>query len=144
MCDCTISTPNVVYHHVDVNQSLGRRIVSVTYNATVLALFGKLGTTDINPSPEILPRAYLELMSLQSKNWLLDSEIMIKAKRLSLGVLELSVFGRTRTGGSSAVRPTTCREFFVNLLSGRFGKKRRLLAVEPVAKTDSGKTAPAS
>lgn len=124
-------------------EGLGRRIVSVTYNAFVHMLFGKLGTTDINASPKIVPRAYLKLMSLQSKDWFLDPEIMIKAKRLSLGVLELSVFARMRTGGSSAVKPTTCWEFFVNLLSSRFGPKRKLLAVEPVGKADSGKTAPA-
>ena len=63
-----------------------RKIVSVFYNATTIVMFGGLGSIDINGSPKIMPRNYMERMQLQSKDWFLDAEIMIKAKRLRLEV----------------------------------------------------------
>lgn len=109
-----------------------RRIISITYNIVATALFGDLNTTDINASPKILPREYLEWMNLRSKDWFLDAEIMIKAKQMGLGVFELNVFAQMRAEGASNVRPSTCWEFIVNLLKYRFGKQADLLAVKPL------------
>jgi hypothetical protein len=60
-------------------------------------------------------------MDLQSKNWFLDPEMMIKAQYLGVQVLEMNVFARMRSNGLSHVRPSACVEFFVNLLRYRFG-----------------------
>ncbi len=60
-------------------------------------------------------------MGLQSRDWFLDAEVMIKAKRLGLVVYEFNVMAQMREGGTSHVRSSTCWEFVVNLLKYRFG-----------------------
>jgi glycosyltransferase involved in cell wall biosynthesis len=98
---------------------LWRKTVSVSYNLFVRALWPRLGSIDINGSPKLLPRRAYEAMDLQSKDWLLDPEIMIKAHRLGLQVLELNVFARMRGNGLSHVRATTCWTFIHRLLAFR-------------------------
>jgi glycosyltransferase involved in cell wall biosynthesis len=100
---------------------LTRKVVSTIYNIGTTILFGNLGSIDINGNPKIIPRDYLERMNLTSKDWFLDAEIMIKAKRLNLPVLELNVMAQMREGGTSHVRPGTCWEFVKNLAKYRFG-----------------------
>jgi len=100
---------------------LFRRIVSITYNFVTIIMFGGLGSIDINGNPKILPREYLERMNLQSKDWFLDAEVLIKAKKLGLKVHEFNVMAQMRGGGTSHVRFSTCWEFVVNLLRYRFG-----------------------
>lgn len=103
-----------------------RKVVSVIYNVLTNVMFGGLGSIDINGSPKIIPREYLERMDLQSKDWFLDPEIMIKAKRLGLGVYEKNIFAQLRPGGSSNVNSLTCVEFIKNLFRYRFGRAGRL------------------
>jgi glycosyltransferase involved in cell wall biosynthesis len=109
-----------------------RKVVSTIYNFSTTALFGGLGSIDINGNPKILPRDYLERMELESTDWFLDAEVMIKARRLGLAVLEINVLAQMREGGKSHVRPSTCREFVANLLAYRFGRKGRTLQQQPV------------
>lgn len=99
---------------------LWRKVVSVTYNLLVRALWPKLGSIDVNGSPKILPRDVIEAMDLKSKNWFLDPEIVIKAHYMGLRVLEFNVFARMRGNGLSHVRVMTCWEFLRNLMIFRF------------------------
>lgn len=96
-----------------------RKLVSVSYNLMVRALWPRLESIDVNGSPKILPREALEVMNLESRQWFLDPEIMIKAHYMGLRVLELNVFARMRGAGVSHVKPTTCWEFFRKLLGMR-------------------------
>jgi len=61
-------------------------------------------------------------MNLASRDWFLDAEVMIKARRLGLPVFELNVLGQMREGGASNVRGSTIWEFLVNLARARFGR----------------------
>jgi glycosyltransferase involved in cell wall biosynthesis len=97
-----------------------RKIVSGAYNLFVRVLWPRLGSIDINGSPKILPRALVPLLQLQSKGWLLDPELMLKAHYLGLRVLEFNVFARMRGNGLSHVRPRACWDFFKHLLHYRF------------------------
>jgi dolichol-phosphate mannosyltransferase len=101
---------------------LTRKLVSVVYNLTANIMFGGLGSIDLNGNPKIFPRAYLNCMNLQSRDWFLDAEVMIKAKRLGLEIFELNVMAQMREGGSSHVRPSTCSEFILNLLKYRLAR----------------------
>ena len=94
--------------------------MSVAYNMMVLVLWPGLGTLDMNGSPKLLRREALRAMQLSSKRWFLDPELMIKAHYMGLRVLELNVFARMRGTGLSHVRPSTCWEFFAELLRYRF------------------------
>lgn len=109
-----------------------RRIVSTTYNLLVTLFFGDLGSFDINANPKILPRAHLQRMNLQSKDWFIDLELTIKAKRMGLRVFETNVFAQSNPGRVSTVKAGTCWEFAINLLKFRFGKGKQMLEVEPL------------
>lgn len=98
---------------------LWRKIVSIIYNLFVLALWPRLGSIDVNGLPKIYPRRAYEAMDLQSRDWLLDPEVMIKAHRLGLTVLELNVFARMRGNGLSHVRAATCWQFLHRLVAFR-------------------------
>ncbi len=97
-----------------------RKVVSIIYNVFTIALFGNLGSIDINGNPKVFPREYLDQMGLQSKDWFLDAEVMIKAKQLGLSVYEMNVIAQMREGGSSNVRGSTIKEFLRNLILFRF------------------------
>jgi len=116
-----------------------RKIVSVLYNALVSMLWPRLGSIDVNGLPKIVHRDVIAAMRLESKNWFLDPEIMIKAHYLGVRVLEMNVFARMRSNGLSHVRPSACVEFLVNLLRFRFGGalsewRRTAVARPPVEK----------
>jgi len=114
-----------------------RKLVSVVYNLGMQCTFGWLGSIDLNASPKILPRDAYQAMELQSRDWFLDPELMIKAKHLGLQILERDVEGLLRRGGVSNVRYVTIAQFLKNILSYRFGarlrdwrKKSRALAAD--------------
>lgn len=110
---------------------LNRKVVSVAYNFLTVALFGGLGSIDVNGNPKMFPREYLGPMQLRSTDWFLDAEVMIRAKQLGLEVLEFNVLAQARGGGTSNVRASTCWEFATNLLRFRFGARAR--PPQPVA-----------
>lgn len=99
---------------------LDRKIVSIIYNLMTAVIFGGLGSIDVNGNPKIFPSEYLELMNLQSRDWFLDAEVMIKAKQLGLKVFEMNVIAQMREGGKSNVRGSTIWEFLKNLARYRF------------------------
>jgi hypothetical protein len=102
---------------------LVRKCISIFYNVLTTIMFGGLGSIDINGNPKIIPREYIERMNLRSKDWFLDAEIMIKAKKLGLEVYEFNVLAQMREGGTSNVNACTCWEFIINLLKYRFGRE---------------------
>lgn len=98
-----------------------RKVVSILYNSFVWTLWPKLGSIDVNGLPKVIHRDVLTAMDLQSRRWFLDPEMMLKAHYLGVRVIEMNVFARMRANGLSHVRPTTCVEFFVSILTFRFG-----------------------
>ena len=100
-----------------------RKVVSVAYNLLVFVLWPNLGSIDVNGSPKIIHRDVLRRLDLESKQWFLDPELMVKAHYLGVRVLEMNVFARMRGNGLSHVRMTTCWEFFTKLLSFKFGRQ---------------------
>ncbi|MDX1393712.1 MAG: glycosyltransferase family 2 protein [Gemmatimonadota bacterium] len=98
---------------------LFRKVVSVSYNLFFRALWPRIASLDINGSPKILRREVLQEMDLQSRDWLLDPEIMVRAHSMGLRILEVNVFARMRGGGTSHVRAGTCWGFFHRLVSMR-------------------------
>jgi glycosyltransferase involved in cell wall biosynthesis len=102
-----------------------RKVVSVAYNLFVWLLWPGLGSIDVNGSQKILQAEYLPLLDLESKEWFLDPEIMVKAHYLGVRTLEMNVFARMRGNGLSHVRPSTCVEFLRNLLRFRFSAAMR-------------------
>jgi len=114
-----------------------RKIVSIIYNGMMQVMFGWLGAIDINGSPKMFSRETFRKMRLQSTDWFLDPEIILKAKRLGIRTIEIDVEGRPRAGGASHVRRQTMFEFLVNICRYRFGStlRRWMQAVQQDAAT---------
>ena len=102
-----------------------RWVVSVFYNFMMTALWPGLGTLDVNGSPKVIPRHILEQLDLESKDWLLDPEIMIKARHLGVPVIEMNAFSRMRESGVSHVKPTTIVQFLKRLAGFKWGTSLR-------------------
>lgn len=98
-----------------------RKIVSIGYNALMQIVFGGLPCLDVNGNPKFLPAEMLRLLELQSRDWFLEAEVMLKVRHLQLPVIEIDVFGRPRGGGHSHVRAATVMEFLRNILAYRRG-----------------------
>ena len=98
-----------------------RKVISIGYNGFVRALWPRLDSIDINGSPKLLHKDAIARMQLESKDWFLDPEIMIKGHYLGLRVLEMNVFARMRGNGLSHIRATTCWEFFWSIVQFKFG-----------------------
>ncbi len=124
-----------------------RKINSICYNSLMLLAFGRLEVIDINGSPKMFSRDVFRRMRLESADWFLDPEIMIKAKHLGLTPLELNVRGLLRQGGKSNVRLATVLEFMHNILRYRFSGKisawKKTLAEPPPSEGAGGQQAAA-
>jgi glycosyltransferase involved in cell wall biosynthesis len=100
-----------------------RKFISVGYNLFVHMLWPGLDSWDVNGQPRMLRRDIVTAMDLQSTNWLLDPEMLIKAHYMGVRVLEVNVFARMRGNGISHVRMATCWEFFKYLMAFRFSHR---------------------
>ncbi len=98
-----------------------RKVVSITYNGLMQALYGGLGAIDLNGSPKLFSREVFQRMELVSSDWFLDPELMVKAHYLGLRVIEIDVEGYARQGGASNVALDTCVEFLGNIARYRLG-----------------------
>ncbi len=98
-----------------------RWVVSVIYNFMMIALWPGIGTLDVNGSPKLIPREILEQLELTSKDWMLDPEIMIKARHLGVPVIEMNAFSRMRESGASHVKPQTVLQFLSKLARFKWG-----------------------
>ncbi len=102
-----------------------RRGVSFLYNALIGALFFPMPSFDINCNPKMMPAEVARRMQLESSDWFLEAETMLKARPLGLEVIELEVLDRPRQGGASHVRSGTVLEFLKNLAAWRLRRRRR-------------------
>ena len=98
-----------------------RKLISISYNGMMQALYGGLGAIDINGSPKLFSRRVFEQMDLRSTDWFLDPEIVVKAHHMGLRIIEIDVEGYARHGGVSNVELETCVEFVGNIGRYRFG-----------------------
>ena len=82
--------------------SLLRWAVSKVYNYIFPMLFD-LKSQDLNGAPKLFKRKYLDILDIQSKDWFLDAEIMIKSEYLKLKIEEIPVTFGVRQSGKSNV-----------------------------------------
>jgi len=90
-----------------------RRYISKLYNAFVTSLF-RIETLGINCKPKIFKRELFEKLNLESKDWFIDAEIMIKATRLNVRYIDYPIQFRERLEGKSNVQIRTAFEFLFN------------------------------
>ena len=99
---------------------LTRKIISIFYNVFVWLLWPGMNSLDINGNPRIMTRETMRTLKLESTDFLIDPEALVKARYLGVRILEMNVFARMRGSGLSHVRASTCWDFFRRLLSFRF------------------------
>jgi glycosyltransferase involved in cell wall biosynthesis len=96
-----------------------RRLVSIVYNLAFRLLFRTHGLWDINGKPKGLTREAYEQLELRSDDWFVDAEIVLKARRRGLRIVELPVTFFKNEERASLVKPSAVLEFARNMLRTR-------------------------
>ena len=109
---------NVFYKAVRmhrINDGLKRVVISRVYNLLFKILFG-LRSKDLNATPKVFTRTYLGAAKLESLDWFIDAEMVIKAERMGYAVHEMDIEYLPRLKGVSTVRMWHIFEFLGNML----------------------------
>lgn len=117
---CLTSNPLDIakVNRVARHDGLQRKIMSQVYN-TLFELMFHVGIRDINGTPKLMFRKCYEAMRLQSKDWFIDAEVLLKARQLKYRIGEVDIEFKPRVGGESTVRWTITLEFIKNMIRYR-------------------------
>ncbi|TSC79473.1 MAG: glycosyl transferase family protein [Parcubacteria group bacterium Gr01-1014_29] len=99
-----------------------RTVLAGIYNILLKLTFGLPGW-DIDGPPKIMKREFVQKLALESRDFFIDSEIMIKAKYMKSSVAEVEVDWRTRERGTPHIGSAlfkTSLQYFKNLIRWRF------------------------
>lgn len=80
-----------------------RRLLSTVMNVLAAGLFPGLGAGDLNANPKVWPRAFMDQLRPASHGWTIDIELLIKAHRLGLPIVEVNAICQPRPAGRSHV-----------------------------------------
>jgi glycosyltransferase involved in cell wall biosynthesis len=103
-----------------------REIGSWLYNLEARIVLG-IHAGDVNGTPKIFPRGVYDRLALESVGDLLDLELLAKARRLAVPVVEMPVEGFARHGGRSRTGLTSAWRMY----SGAFRLRRTLAGFAP-------------
>jgi len=93
---------------------LFRRFITSVYHFLFPLLFGNR-IKDINGTPKIFTRDFYKKLAPRCRDWFIDAEIMIKARRQNALIEEIPVTFHQRTGGRSKIGLTAILEFLRNM-----------------------------
>lgn len=97
------------------NDGLKRIVISLIFNFLFQHLFG-LKSRDLNASPKVFTRHFYEFARLESLDWFIDAEMVIKAEKLGFTVREVEIEYLPRLKGKSNVRMRHLFEFLGNMV----------------------------
>jgi len=103
-----------------------RMFISTVYNLLFKIMFPGINARDMNSKPKIITRELYQRMNLESNGWFVDAEIMIRARRLKIGIGEIETTFHSIDTRPSFVKPLAILEFLANLIWYRikeFGAK---------------------
>jgi dolichol-phosphate mannosyltransferase len=103
---------------VERRDGVFRIFQSSVYNVLLKTLFALPGW-DFNSPPKVIKREFVRRLNLQSQDWFVDPEIMIKTKYLRGSVAEAKVTYGKRAAGAGKVKLSTACEFFKNMIIWR-------------------------
>ena len=78
---------------------------------------------DVNATPKLLTRRAYDIIKLDSRDWFLDPELVIKSIRCHIPMCEVETVWRSRKSGSTRAHLFTGLQFLKNLILYRFGLK---------------------
>ena len=96
-----------------------RLIISRVYNILFKCLFPGINARDMNSKPKIMTREFYQNLNLQSDDWFIDAEIMIKARSLKMKIGEIETTFHSIDSRPSFVKPLAILEFLINLIGYR-------------------------
>ncbi len=95
--------------------SLKRKLISLIYNILILVIFLRK-IYDVNGKPKIMKRKCLEKLNISSKDWFIDTEIVLKTLKENFKIGEVYTEFKCRKGGTTHVKPNIIFEFIRNLM----------------------------
>ncbi|MDP2598387.1 MAG: glycosyltransferase family 2 protein [Candidatus Liptonbacteria bacterium] len=98
-----------------VSDGLRRIVISKVYNTIFQTIF-RSRIRDINATPKVFTRAFYERASLESLDWFIDAEIVIKAEYFKCAVSEVEIDYLPRLNGRSNVRWAHIYQFLANMI----------------------------
>tara|TARA_Y100000034_G_scaffold128652_1_gene183679 strand:- start:5475 stop:6209 length:735 start_codon:yes stop_codon:yes gene_type:complete len=101
------------------HDGIKRKIFTIGYELVINTLF-LTNIRDINGYPKIINRKVFNKLNIQNKNWFIDTELMLKAKKRKLKISQTPVIFRERQGGKSHVNYGTALELFITAVKVRF------------------------
>lgn len=104
------------------HESRWRIIQSSLYN-TLFRLMFRVPHRDINGTPKLLSRDLYNKLQLESKDWFIDPEMVLKAHQENARIGEVEMVWQTRGSGVSKVRLTTMMQFIRRMIRQRLGNK---------------------
>ena len=108
---------------------LYRFLISTGFNFLFRCLFG-VNYKDINSKPKIFRKSLLDKMKLESDDWFIDAEMMIKAQKFQAQVVEVPIHFIENQQRVSFVRLSAIWEFLKNLFHWYFAA--RALSTDPL------------
>jgi len=120
--DLDIAKANRVKRH----DGLSRVVYSRLFNLILKVMFN-LKIRDINGYPVIFRKSLFKKMGLRKKNWMINTEILIKSKRLNVKFGETDAIFHKREKGKTSVKIQTLFDFLFQIIMFRleclFSKK---------------------
>ncbi|MEK6816886.1 MAG: glycosyltransferase family 2 protein [Nanoarchaeota archaeon] len=98
---------------------LKRGIASLFYN-TLVNIFFLTWIEDVNAKPKLMKREVFESISLESKDWFIDTEFLIKSVKRHYRIGDVGIIFAKRRSGKSNVKLITVSEFLYNLTNFRW------------------------
>lgn len=95
-----LSNPKCIVHGVRSDRKTHRKIGSFIYNTFCRFIF-KLRAHDVNGNPNVFSRATYEKLQLQSTDSMIDLELLDKANKYNIPIVEVPVYDYSRHGGRS-------------------------------------------
>jgi glycosyltransferase involved in cell wall biosynthesis len=99
-----------------------RSITSLGYNLLFRLMFGTRGLWDINGRPKGLRRDAYERLGLSTDDWFTDAEMLLKARRQRMRIVEVPVRFLRNEVRASFVGVDTVWEFLRNMALWRLGR----------------------
>lgn len=98
---------------------LKRGIASLFYN-TLVNMFFLTWIEDVNAKPKLMKRKVFESITLDSKDWFIDTEFLVKSVKKHYRIGDVGVVFAKRRLGKSNVKLITVSEFLYNLADFRW------------------------
>lgn len=112
---CLESEGSLVKARREARRAPLRTAGSTLYNLEARVCFG-LSTTDVNGTPKVFGRSLYESTRLTADGDLLDLELLVRARRLGVPLVEIPVRGFSRHGGRSSTNITSALKMYTGAL----------------------------